>query len=178
MERRGTHDREDSPSEPPRWYRIEEVTVIAEPRAPRLRAWVSNMRSVPMRRGKIAAAVASIVIAGTIAVITLHGPNAGASVPQARALGAAGVAAAYRYPVSCLVVTLAASDRAYARARLNRASPCWRYGVYDTTIFHRVDGAWRLVLNVHTYSCPVPSVPAVVQAQLAVCPRPGAAHTR
>jgi hypothetical protein len=89
---------------------------------------------------------------------------------RSRLTGAAAVAAAYRYPLACLSVTISASDPAYARAELDRASPCWRYGGYVTAIFHRTDGAWRLVLDVGSYPCPVRSLPAVVQAQLGVCP--------
>jgi hypothetical protein len=39
-----------------------------------------------------------------------------------------------------------------------------------TAIFHRVGGSWRPLLNSSRYSCPVASLPAVVQQQLAVCP--------
>lgn len=84
--------------------------------------------------------------------------------------GPAGVAAAYRYPLSCLTVTISTRDPAYASARLNRASPCWRYGVYLTAIFHRVDGSWHEVLDANTYACPLVWLPAVVQTQLSVCP--------
>lgn len=88
----------------------------------------------------------------------------------ARAPGAAGVAAAYRYPLNCLNVTLAAGDRDYALARLDRASPCWRYGVFDDAIFHRVGGVWRLVLDAPGYRCPMRSLPSVVQLGLGLCP--------
>jgi hypothetical protein len=84
--------------------------------------------------------------------------------------GAAGVAAAYRYPLNCLTVTFAPGDPAYARARLDRASPCWRIGAYDTTILHRVGGIWRVVLNAPSYVCPVASLPPAVQVTLALCP--------
>ena len=97
-------------------------------------------------------------------------PRPTAGDGQSRLPGAAGVAAAYHYPLRCLSVTTAASDRAYARAELDRASPCWRYGAYVTAIFHRADGAWRLVLDAGSYTCPVVALPRVVQAQLAVCP--------
>jgi hypothetical protein len=83
------------------------------------------------------------------------------------------VAAAYRYPLRCLSVTTAPGDPAYARAELDRASPCWRYGAYVTAVFHRADGAWRLVLDAGSYRCPVASLPRVVQAQLALCPGNG-----
>jgi hypothetical protein len=83
-----------------------------------------------------------------------------------RTAGAAGVAAAYRYSLGCLSVTIAGG---YAAARLNRASPCWRYGVYVTTIFHRVRGVWRLVREASSRWCPPHSLPPAVRAQLAVC---------
>lgn len=96
-------------------------------------------------------------------------PSSGVVVAGARAAGPAGVAAAYRYPLGCLGVTISARNPAYASARLDRASPCWRYGVYVTAIFHRVHGVWHLALEAASSSCPAVSLPAAVLAQLAVC---------
>jgi hypothetical protein len=89
--------------------------------------------------------------------------------------GPIGVAAAYRYPLACLSVTIVTGDPAYAAARLNRVSPCWRYGVYTTTIFHRVAGVWRMVLQTSAPSCEVTSLPAPVRAQLGLCGEAGRA---
>jgi hypothetical protein len=111
-------------------------------------------------------AAAGALLAGVLLATGSVGQRASTSPagPQAA------VAAAYRYPVNCLTVTIATSDPTYARAELDRASPCWRYGAYVTVIFHRVAGRWREVLDSARYSCPVASLPAVVQAQLGVCP--------
>jgi hypothetical protein len=92
-----------------------------------------------------------------------------AAAAQVRNTGPVGVAAAYRYPLACLSVTIAPADPAYAAARLNRASPCWRYGVYATAIFHRVAGVWRMALETSGMSCASASIPAVVRAQLGLC---------
>lgn len=101
---------------------------------------------------------------------TVGSAPAGATVGSAPAGVAAAIAAAYHYPRACLNVTIAAGDPSYARARLDRASPCWRYGVYVTAIFHRVGGAWQQVLDANSYPCPVSWLPPVVQTQLSVCP--------
>jgi hypothetical protein len=83
----------------------------------------------------------------------------------------AAVALAYRYPAACLTVTFSAADPAYARVALDRASPCWRYGVYAITVFHRAAGSWREVVDRTSYSCPLRRLPMVVQHQLGVCPK-------
>ncbi len=170
MARRGTHDRGEPPPDPPRWYRVEEVTVIRAPRARRLPRLVSKLRGASLARVTIVVTAAAFVVATVIASLALEDAGVSGATARAQAPGPIGVAAAYKYPLSCLIVTLAASDHDYARARLDRASPCWRYGVYQTTIFHRAGGVWRLVLNVHSYSCPVRSLPAIVEIELGVCP--------
>ncbi len=98
-------------------------------------------------------------------------PPSGGRLAGPAAAGAAGVAAAYRYPLACLTVTLAVSEPAYASARLDRASPCWRYGAYTTAVFHRVGGVWRLILDAPSDSCPVAALAPAVQAQLGICQR-------
>jgi hypothetical protein len=94
----------------------------------------------------------------------------------ARERGAAGVAAAYGYPVRCLSVTILAGDSAYARADFNHLRPCGRYTGYPTAIFHYQSGAWRSVLDAVAYSCPVASLPVVVQTELGVCRPTGSPH--
>lgn len=96
----------------------------------------------------------------------------GAQTAGADRPGPAGVAAAYGYPLRCLSITISTIDPAFARADYNHASPCGRYDGYVTAIFQRVDGAWRPVLHTLDYTCPVSSVPATVQRQLAICPSP------
>lgn len=116
--------------------------------------------------GLFAAAVVGVAanqVTGTAAP-PLHAQPSQASTP-----GPVGVAAAYRYPRDCLDVTMDAADPAYAVVRLNRVSPCWRYGVYATAIFHRVAGVWRMVLNATGAGCPMTSIPAAVRIQLGLC---------
>jgi hypothetical protein len=110
----------------------------------------------------LGASLAGVGVLVSVALSGSHGLK-GASEP-----GTAGVAAAYRYPAACLSVTITA-DRRYAAARLDRASPCWRYGAYLTAIFERVDGAWRQLPASDADSCPLSSLPPAVQAQLGVC---------
>jgi hypothetical protein len=82
------------------------------------------------------------------------------------------VASAYHLPLRCLTVTFSAGDVAYARVRLARASTCGRYGGPATVIFRHDRRGWRAVLDSADYLCPVRSLPAVVAAQLHVCPPP------
>ena len=80
------------------------------------------------------------------------------------------VADVYRYPLGCLGTT--ALKTAHGLPPPDRASPCWRYGVYVTAILHRVRGVWRLGLEAISASCPAVSLPPAVRVQLAVCRRP------
>jgi hypothetical protein len=78
-------------------------------------------------------------------------------------------AEAYRFPLGCLSITL--SRGAPPVAPGVRSGPCWRYGVYMTAILHRIDGAWRLALEVRSPSCPRVSLPASVRNDVVVCRR-------
>jgi hypothetical protein len=79
------------------------------------------------------------------------------------------VAAAYGYPLTCLSVTILATNRTYARADFNHLSRCGRYTWYPTAIFHYASGRWRTVLDAINYVCPVASLPRPVQTELGVC---------
>jgi hypothetical protein len=127
-----------------------------------------------------AAALAGAAVLGLVTSRTTvrATPPVHTPIAQARDAGPVGVAAAYRYPLACLSVTIAKADPDFAAARLDRASPCWRYGVYTTTILHRVAGVWRVALETSGASCSISSIPAVVRAQLGLCaggPAPPAA---
>jgi hypothetical protein len=171
MARQTTPDRCGSLADPPSEV---QVTVVPGPAARAIRDRTAGLRAVKGRRLTVGLAVAVAAI-GAIVVGSLHGGRTGARVRTRSAergtAGPAGVAAAYRYPLGCLSVTMSASDRAYASTHVDRASPCWRYGVYVTVIFHRVGAVWRLALEAASSSCPVVSLPAFVRAQLAVCRR-------
>ena len=143
-----------------------EVTVVPGPRGGTRRSRLRLLR----RLGPALAALA--VFAGAVVGVAVSGLSGAKQPVHAQALqagdaGPAGVAAAYHYPLACLSVTISLADPAYAAARLNRASPCWRYGVYATTIFHRVAGEWRLVTS--STGCSIASIPAVVRGELGVC---------
>jgi hypothetical protein len=122
----------------------------------------------------IAVIVTALFAAAAVGVVASGGAGTAARPLRAQAArastpGPVGVAAAYRYPRACLSVTTAEVDPAYAAVRLNRASPCWRYGVYVTAIFQRVAGVWRMVLDTTGAGCPMTSVPPSVLAQLGLC---------
>ncbi|HTU88109.1 MAG TPA: hypothetical protein VMF57_21190 [Solirubrobacteraceae bacterium] len=135
--------------------------------------------SLKLLKALLAAGAAALLVGAALSVATSHTSMRGKPPPRAqaalaRSAGPVGVAAAYRYPLACLSVTIAAADPAYAAARLDRASPCWRFGAYETAIFHRVDGMWRMTLQTSAEGCSIGSVPAVVRAQLGLCDEGGA----
>ncbi len=152
------------------------VTVVPDP-APAGHALLKRL--APNRVGTPARLIACLAVAlAAVGVIVVRAQQRGRAgtphavpVTQSNSAGRAGVAVAYQYPFRCLSVTISAIDPSYARAELDRASPCWRYGAYSIAVFHRVHGRWRTVLDTTSYSCPVASLPAAVQAQLGVCPR-------
>ena len=136
-----------------------EVWVTALPRRERRPLW----ERIPQAS---AIAVAAAVVA--IAAAAMYDPG-GEALNPAHASGAAGVAAAYGYPLRCLSVTTSSSNTAYARADFDRRSACGRYDWSLVAIFHRAGGLWRPVLETSNYRCPVASLPAAVQRQLSVC---------
>jgi hypothetical protein len=125
----------------------------------------------------IGAVLTAALIAGGLGGGAANPPHrAGANVPitdpTPRLRGIAQVAEvteAYRFPLGCMAVT--PTRQALAGALRSRTGPCWRYGVFVTTILRRVDGVWRLALEATSRSCPQIALPADVRAQLAVCRR-------
>lgn len=124
------------------------------------------------------AGTAAIVAALVPALASSGGPARHALVRSGSEPGAAGVATAYGYPGQCLSVTILHDHPAYARADFNHGRPCGRYAGDTTTILHRSDGAWHVVLDAPAYSCPLSAVPLAVQAELGVCDIPARALTR
>ena len=93
-------------------------------------------------------------------------------VPQPRITDEPAVAAAYRYPLGCLGAALSGIRQPVVGGRLDRAGPCWRYGVYLTVVLRRVGRVWRMGLEAVSPSCPDLSVPSFVRAQVVACRRP------
>lgn len=176
IEKNEVSDPSSVPSDLPEVIRVE-ITVPPHPDAGTVQERIAAIQRMP----RWPAVVALALFVATLAMaVTLpggrdggrHGVSAGA-----RERGPAGVAAAYGYPLRCLSITISGTDQRYARADFNRMSPCGRFTGYSTAIFLRVMGAWRPVLKVVGYVCPVASLPVDVQTELAVCPRPSG-HTR
>ena len=149
------------------------VTVIPAPRGPTLRERVAAKAAVTSAHAIIGLVVV-VVLAGTIVAALLLGDRGGGALARSHERGPAGVAAADGHPLRCLSITFSQDDPSYARADFDATAPCGRYGGSVRAIFHWVDGAWRRVLDQKRYSCPLASVPAPVQAELAVCQRPNA----
>jgi hypothetical protein len=137
-----------------------EITIVAGARA--RSAWMLRRAHAP------ALAVLGAAIGALVALGTGAAPHARVG---GRDPGPVGVAAACGYPPRCLTITMLAGDPTYARADFNRGAACGRFDGYVTAIFVYRDGrAWRPALEATTYSCPVASLPRLVQAKLSVCP--------
>jgi hypothetical protein len=152
-----------------------QITVLRAPRGPTVRTRIAGTLFSRSGRRLIAivvAVVAAVAIAAFITRGTLGRARESTHIggALARAIGPAGVAAAYGYPLHCLRITIALGDPTFARADFDHAMQCGLYTGYPTTIFHRVRGAWAPVLDAVAYSCPVRSLPLAVQDELAVCP--------
>lgn len=125
--------------------------------------------------GLIGAGLAAVLVAGGIGgrvSSRAAGMYIPISDPTPRLRGVAQVAEvtqAYRFPLSCMGMTL--TREALAGALRSRTGPCWRYGVFVTATLRRVDGVWQLALEANSRSCPQLALPADVRAQLAVCRR-------
>jgi hypothetical protein len=126
-------------------------------------------------------ALALAIVVALVAAIALALPGghepvrrhpAAHAVPESRATapGAAGVAAAYGYPLGCLSVSIARGDPEYASARLERADPCWRIGAYGVALFRREHGTWRLIAQTAAARCERRAAPRRVLERLGACP--------
>jgi hypothetical protein len=100
------------------------------------------------------AAAAAVVVLATLG-ITLDAQGSQKTRPAAtrraqpsqRERTAIASALGYPYPLRCLKITISDSNGAYARANVDRTSGCVRYHGYLNASLHRVDGAWRLLLD-------------------------------
>jgi hypothetical protein len=154
---------------------VRSVGSLRSLRAAAIRARVG----VPLIVASIAVAVAiGVVVSLTLQSgrpVSVDGVGAGGPRPvgspapaiEANAAGVARLAAAYRYPLGCLGITLS-SDRS---SMLGRHSPCWRYGVYVTAVLRQVNGVWRLMLEATSPRCPGVPLPDSVRSDLITCQR-------
>jgi hypothetical protein len=150
-----------------------EVTILSSASGPTLRERIAHVALVAQTRAIVGLVLVIAAAGALVAGLALGDRGSGGRGPttQAHDEGAAGVAAAYGYPLRCLTITISQADPTYARADLGHTGTCWRYQGDVTAVFHRVDGAWRALLRGGSYSCPVASLPRAVQADLAVCPQ-------
>lgn len=148
-----------------------QVTII---RGPDRRAGRGGLLALPPR-----AVIALVLLLAAVAAVlsTTRGgranPAQGAVTGQAGMHGAVGppaIAAVYRYPLGCLGASLSGGAGAPASS-VDRAGPCWRYGVFLTAILHRVHRGWQLGLEVVSARCPRLSLPAALRLQLVSCRR-------
>jgi len=114
-----------------------------------------RLARVKIRHGARAALCVAFGLAALGTLIATALPSSSASrrgwaeLTHAPAAVKTAIAAAfgYPYPLRCLTVTVSASDPDYARAFINRTDGCDLYHGYIDASFHRVAGAWRLVLD-------------------------------
>lgn len=173
MARRSTPGRREPVSQPHPEIKVDEIWVTSEPHGRPLRDAVTRVQIGWPARLAGGIVVACTAVAVILAVVLPGGHSGAHTVNATQAPGERGIAAAYEYPFRCLTTTPAIGDPQWARVRLYRGSPCWRYGVWETVVVHRFAGAWHLVFDRAGYSCPVHWIPLVVQRQLGVCPPEG-----
>ena len=115
---------------------------------------VPRVRGRPLGRVHIAVAIA-LALTALVAIIAVvaQGNRTGLPVRVGRAQVPDGerraIAAAlgYPYPLRCLTITISGSSADYARANVDRTNGCGRFRGYLNASLHRVNGAWRLVLD-------------------------------
>jgi hypothetical protein len=100
----------------------------------------------PRAVGRLLLTIAALGAAAAGALVGARGSSRDRASPANHA-EAAGVAAAYGYPLRCLTVKISASYPAYAAAHVARGRGCARYHGYVNASFHRIDGSWRLLLD-------------------------------
>ena len=145
---------------PERSTRPPEVVVISitvmDPPPVRGRPLRERLAGISVLRRALLAVAVVLALAALGAIVTnalqssRTTPPAGARPAQqvqsgerAEIAGALG----YPYPLRCLTITISASNPDYARADVDRTNGCGRYRGYINASLHRVDGAWRLVLD-------------------------------
>jgi hypothetical protein len=155
------------------------VTVRVIGRAHPLHERVAKLWAATLAHWRVTLASAILLSAVIVAAALLNNTGARSGHPaRAASAGTAGIAAAYGHPPGRLSITISASDPAYARADIKLGNGCGRYCAYDGAVLHRVGDLWRIVLDTVNYSCPVASLPARVQAELALCPLTGTSAGR
>jgi hypothetical protein len=154
---------------------LQRPQVEARPQGVIIEATVVRERVSSRRRAVSLYLTCALLVALVSVVLSMDAGRAHPHPPSAPRLahlrGAAGVAAAYGYPLRCLSVAILTSYPTYARADFNHRSPCGRYSGYATAVFHYVAHAWRPALDALSYRCPVRTLPVAVQTQLDVCLR-------
>jgi hypothetical protein len=163
-----TPERRDRLTDPPSRVR---VTVIVAPR----RRWFERPLRALGDSSRARGVTSRIAVIGALAAIAgaaggeLAGSKTRARHGRPTKAVALPEAVAYRFPLGCLGATLLGRSSLRADVGANRTGPCWHYGVYVTAVLRRVDGAWRLMLDARSDSCPSVPLPATIRALLAEC---------
>ncbi len=148
-----------------------ELTVLSDADAPARRFRIAAVTALAL-----ALAVVAVVYGGVLqrAPSRFHGRvTVAASIGPNVLIGPDALAAAFRESMRCQTLTFASGDSSYFRATPDRTGDCRQYGPGRPVIYREVGREFRLVLGSTDYSCPVRSLPVVVQTDLGVCPRDG-----
>jgi hypothetical protein len=126
------------------------ITSLTPVRGESFRQRLSRLRVGHLARIFVAVAVVLAGLGVTLALLGSHKSRADgarlARLSDAERTAIAG-AIGYAYPLRCLTITTYDSSPAYARANVDRTNGCGRHHGYLNASLHRVDGAWRLVLD-------------------------------
>jgi len=145
-----------------------ELTVVSDPDVSR-RHRITGVRIVAL-----ALAAVAVLYGGVLQRTHSNGHSpvtVSANIGPDVLVGPDPVAAWFRGSLRCQTLTFAAGDRAYFRAQPDRSGDCRQSSPGHPVIYREVGREFRAVLDARDYSCPVRSLPVIVQQQLGLCPR-------
>jgi hypothetical protein len=122
-------------------------------------------------RGVVRGVAALVVVAALAGAVVSELTGSGTPDRHGRPVraGIVGEPAGYRFPLGCLGAKLSSRSSQRVDEMTNRTGPCWHYGVYVTAVLRRVGGAWRLMLDARSDSCPSVPLPTAIRVLLAAC---------
>lgn len=149
--------REETPERPTRPPEVIVISItVMDPPPVQARPLRERLAGIGVPHGALTAVAVTLALAALGSIIMTAVLSSGAR----RSAGArrterveggerAAIAGAlgYPYPLRCLTITISATNPDFARADVDRTNWCGRYHGYTNASLHRVDGAWRLVLD-------------------------------
>jgi hypothetical protein len=106
-----------------------------------------QLERIPTRvRQAVIATLGLVALGGFVLAVALGAGGRRDAIWGVTEPGAAGVAAAYGYPLGCLRVRISAANPAFARAEFDRRGSCGYVSGFASATFRRFNGEWHPVL--------------------------------